>query len=73
MAQDLKLIEILTGTAPDCRPKPGRTSPAFGWSVIAVKPSRREGGSQNCVAVAGLLLKIRQIDVKNVMSKIQNG
>ncbi len=37
-AQDRKLIEILTGDTPDCRPKPAQTSPALGWSVTAVKP-----------------------------------
>jgi hypothetical protein len=32
---------ILTGAVPDCGPQLGGTSPALGWTVIAVKPTRR--------------------------------
>jgi hypothetical protein len=46
MAWDWKLIGILTGTMPDCRPQKIGTSPAFGWSERAVKPSRSEGESE---------------------------
>jgi hypothetical protein len=42
-ARDRKLIGILTGAVLDCRPQPGRTSHALGWSVIAVKRTGREG------------------------------
>ncbi len=42
--RDGKLIGMLTGAAPDCRPQPGGTSPTLGWSVIAVKQSGRGGG-----------------------------
>ncbi len=38
---DRKLTGILTGTPLDYRPQPGETSLAFGWSVIAVKPTGR--------------------------------
>ncbi len=38
VARDQKLIRTLTGAAPLCRPQPGGTSPALGWSVIAAKP-----------------------------------
>jgi hypothetical protein len=46
VAHDQKLIGILSGTATDCGPQPGRTSPAFGCSVIAVKPRGKVGGQQ---------------------------
>ncbi len=42
-ARDRKLIGILTGAALDCGPQLGGTSPAHGWSVIAVKPSGMRG------------------------------
>jgi hypothetical protein len=45
-ARDRKLIGIMTSATPDCGPQPGRTSPAPGWSVRAVKLSRRGGGQQ---------------------------
>jgi hypothetical protein len=35
----------MTGSLPDCRPQPGQTSPALGWSVKAVKPSGRDGSA----------------------------
>jgi hypothetical protein len=41
---------MLTGAVPDCGPQPGGTSPAIGWSVIAVKPSGRGGGHQGGAA-----------------------
>ncbi len=41
MAQDQKLIGILTGAMQDCGPQPGGTSPTLGWSVIAAKSSGR--------------------------------
>ncbi len=44
MAQDWKLIGILTGATLDCGPQPGRTSSALGWPVIAVKLSGRGVG-----------------------------
>jgi hypothetical protein len=37
MARDWKLIGILIGAAPDCRPQPAGTSPTLGWSEIVVK------------------------------------
>jgi hypothetical protein len=37
-AQDEKLIGMLPGAAPHCRPRPSGTSPLLGWSVIPVKP-----------------------------------
>ncbi len=57
-ARDLKLIGILTGTALDSGPQPGVTSPALGWSVIAVRPSGR--GCWHGGAAEGLLTKIHQ-------------
>ncbi len=36
-------LEFFTGAAPDCGPRPGRTSPALRWSVYAVKPGGRGG------------------------------
>ncbi len=39
--RDQSLTVMLTGTAPNCRPQPSRTSPALKWSVIVVKPSKR--------------------------------
>jgi hypothetical protein len=44
MAQDQKLIGILTGTAPDCGSQPVETSPTLVWSEIAVKTDRKGGG-----------------------------
>ncbi len=44
LAQDQKLIGILTGDVPDCGPQPGRISPTLGWSVIAVILSGGGGG-----------------------------
>ncbi len=41
MAQDRKLTGMLTGAASNCGPEHGGTFPTLGWSVIAVKPSRR--------------------------------
>jgi hypothetical protein len=38
-----KLAGMLIGASPDCGPQPGGTSPALGWSVLAVKPSGRGG------------------------------
>jgi hypothetical protein len=38
-AQDWKLIEMWTGTVPDCRPSYVDSSPTFRWSVKTVKPS----------------------------------
>jgi hypothetical protein len=35
-----ELTGILTVATSGCRPQPVRTSPALGWSEIAVKPSR---------------------------------
>ncbi len=46
IAQDRKLIGILTGAVPDCGPQPVRTSPPLGWSEIAVKPSGRGRGAE---------------------------
>jgi hypothetical protein len=59
-AWDRKPISVMTGAAPDCSPQPGRTSPTLGWSVIAVKPSRR--GDRQGGAAAELLTK----NIKNV-------
>ncbi len=36
-ARDENLIGMLTEAAPHCGPRPGRTSPTLGWSVITVK------------------------------------
>ncbi len=44
-ARDRKLIHNLTDATPDFVPQPSRTSPALGWSIIAVKPSRRGGSA----------------------------
>jgi hypothetical protein len=75
MARDQKLIGIMTGATPDCGPHPSETSPALGWSVIAVKQSGREGDWENVVTV-GLLMKICKMEVKmsffDVMSEVQN-
>ncbi len=57
---------ILTGIAPHCGPQPSGTSPALGWSILAVKPSRRGGGQQGSVA-AGLPTKICQNAPKNII------
>jgi hypothetical protein len=74
VARDRKLIGIMTGATADCGPHPGETSPALGWSVIAVKQSGREGHWENVVTV-GLFLKICQMEVKmsffDVMSEVQ--
>ncbi len=44
-ARDEKLTGMLPGAALHCRPEPGGTSPALGWSVKTVKPVRsREVG-----------------------------
>jgi hypothetical protein len=71
MAQDWKLIGILTGT-PDNRPQPSGTFHTPRWSVIAVKPSRRGGGWQGGVAAGQKYVKM---DIKtsffDVMSEIQ--
>ncbi len=48
-----KRIGILTGTTPS------RTSPALGWSVIAIKAISEGGGCQGC-AVAGFWWKCTQ-------------
>ncbi len=40
------LTGMLNGAAPDCGPRPGRTSPALRWSVIAVKPNRKGGSAR---------------------------
>jgi hypothetical protein len=48
---------MLTGDALDCGTQPNRTSPILGWSVIAVKPSRKGGGSQQGGAAAGFFTK----------------
>jgi hypothetical protein len=44
-ARDQKPIAIQTAVS-DCGPQPGQTSPILGWSVIAVKPSRRRGSAE---------------------------
>jgi hypothetical protein len=44
MAQDRKLIGILTGAMLDCRPQPRRTSPALRWFWMIVKPTGTGGG-----------------------------
>jgi hypothetical protein len=48
MARDWKLTGILTGTALNCGPQPGGTSPALGWSVKAVKTLRWGGSAGYC-------------------------
>jgi hypothetical protein len=45
-ARDRKLTGMFTGAVPGCGTRHGGTSSALGWSVIAVKPSRRGGGWQ---------------------------
>jgi hypothetical protein len=50
MAKDQKLIVILTGTTPDCRPHYVEISPASGWSELTVKMSGRGRGSGDTVA-----------------------
>jgi hypothetical protein len=57
-ARDQKLMEILTGAAPDCRPQPGKTFLALVWFVTAVKRSGK-GGWQGGAA-ARLLMKKHQ-------------
>jgi hypothetical protein len=42
------LIGILTGSKQECGPQSNGTSPTLGWSVIAVKLSRRGRGSVGC-------------------------
>jgi hypothetical protein len=37
MSREEKLIGMLPGAAPHCRPRPGGTSPALRWSVITAK------------------------------------
>jgi hypothetical protein len=75
MAWDRKLIGILTVAILDYRPKPGRTSPALGWSVITVKPSGT-GGSWQGGATAGFLMNyIKMYDKTSffdVMSEVLN-
>ncbi len=51
MACNQKLIGMSTGTAPDCGPWPGGTSPALRWSVFTVKPRGRGGRSAMCLRV----------------------
>ncbi len=66
---------MLTGDALDCGTQPNGTSPILGWSVIAVKPSRKGGGSQQGGAAAGFFTKIFQMDIKtlffDVLSEFQ--
>jgi hypothetical protein len=65
LAWDQKLIGILSGTAPDCEPQPGGTSPTVRWSVIAVKQSGRGGGGgQKGGATTGLLTKYIKMYIK---------
>ncbi len=64
VARDWKLTEMLTGAALDCGLHPGRTSPALGWSIIAVKLSRREGGQQGRSVTGFLEQKYVKINVK---------
>jgi hypothetical protein len=58
---------------PDCGSQPCGTSPALGWSVIAVKLSGR--GSRQGVDMAGLLKEICHYKLQNiifdVMSEVQ--
>ncbi len=56
------LIEILIGAVPDCRPQPGGTSHALGWSVIA------RGGGRQIGAAERFLTKILKMDVKTSFS-----
>ncbi len=73
-ACDRKLIVMLTGAAPHCRPRPGRTSPAISWSVYTVKLSGR-GGSAICLRGPTSDKKNVKMDVKSsffdVMSEVQ--
>ncbi len=64
-AQDRKPIGNPTGASPDFGPQPGRTSPALGWSVIAVKPSG--GGGRQGGATARLLMKNHRKGHQNII------
>ncbi len=67
MAQDQKLIGMLTGAAQHCGPRPGQTSPTLVWSVIAV--NQGEGGWQY-VAAAKLLTKKHKNVIFDIMSEV---
>jgi hypothetical protein len=64
-AWDQKVIGILIGATLISGPQPGGTSPAIGWSIIAVKPSGR-GGRQDATT-ARHQAKIHQNGCQNVI------
>jgi hypothetical protein len=73
--REQKLTGILTGAVLHFTPQPGRTSPALGWSVIAVKPVGIGEGGVCCGAVTELLTKNIKTDIKwsffDVVSGVQ--
>jgi hypothetical protein len=46
VAEDQKLLGMLTGTAPDYRPQYVGNSPTCGWSETSVKLSGRRAGGK---------------------------
>jgi hypothetical protein len=42
---------MLTGATPDCGPRHGRTSPALGWSVVAIKTKQKGEGSAGSMKI----------------------
>jgi hypothetical protein len=69
-ARDRKQFGNPTGAAPDFGPQPGRTSPALGWSVLAVKP--RGGGGRQGGTAARLLMKNHQKGCQNIIFEVMS-
>jgi hypothetical protein len=70
-ARDQKLIGMLTGAAPHCGPRPGKTSPTLGWSAITVKPVKSRGGGWQSHAAAENLTKNVKMSLFDIISEVQ--